>query len=114
MGEMEIDASVDVALQAWARDQRRASYLRELTYPSVSPCFATGGINCWDDVEDSGEAYLALAMDSIIDSLELIQRSAICNRYLASVFRGREGTLEAALASAVTEIKRKMFEKGLL
>lgn len=109
-----IDDQVDISLAAWAKWMRRPSHLQELSFPPVSPCFATGGINCWDDLEDSGEGYLATTMDSIVDSLELVQKSAIYNRYLASLFRGRAGTLEEALTAAVWEVKKKMLEKGLL
>lgn len=111
---VEIEESVDIALRAWARWMSSSSHLQELTYPAVSPCFATGGINCWDDLEDAGDGYRVTTLDAIIDSLEITQRSAIYNRYLASLFRGRPGTLEEALSNAVWEIKKKMFEKGLL
>lgn len=111
---VEIDESVDIALTAWARWMSSSSHLQELSYPAVSPCFATGGINCWDDLEDAGNGYRVTTLDAIIDGLEVTHRSAIYTRYLASLFRGRPGTLEEALANAVWEVKKKMFEKGLL
>lgn len=103
----------DSGLRAWRAWMVSSDHHKELGYPSTSPGFVTGGINCWDDLEESIGGVLVQAVDSIVAGLEVIERGAIYHHYLACVWRAREGVLEEALERAVGKVGRKLIERGL-
>ena len=46
-------------------------------YPTTSTCFATGGINCFDDMDSSAANYAARAVDGSVEGLEPELRASI-------------------------------------
>lgn len=101
------------ALEAWSEWMESPSDLRALWYPGKSAGFATGGINCYDDLEDGGAAILAQAIGQIVEELPLIQKSAIYHHYLATVWRAREGVLEQALEDGTLAVAKAMVVRGV-
>lgn len=108
-----LEQTVDGALRQWAAWMRGPSEIRELGYPSEAAGFATGGISCYDDLDESVLSIQVHGVDVIIAELPVLERSAVHHTYLCCVFRAREGVLEQALANAIQVIGRKMVARGL-
>lgn len=109
----DLNFVADRGLHDWARWMRAPSDLREMWYPAKSAGFVTGGIGCWDDLEDECDSYRAQGVSVIVEQLEVTQKSAVYNRYLGCVFRGRPGVLEEELKAALDRVGREMIVRGL-
>ena len=114
MSTADMEVSADHGLRIWADWMRSPSDLKELGYPDAATGFITGGIHCYDDLTESVDAVMAQGIGVIVEGLPTLERSAVYCEYLCCVFRAREGVLEAALASALTNVARRMLERGLL
>lgn len=104
-------------LAMWVAWQHAWSADDELGYPKQSPMFsgAQGGAvspDTFDHLCEQADAWVARAMDAIIDDLPPIERAAIYHLHLCAVFRGRD--LDAAYAAALEHLGMAMAAKGLL
>lgn len=102
------------AMDLWATWQKNGSADVRIWFPQKAVGFATGGVNCWDDVELSTEAWICGEIDSAVNALPPAQHAAIHHRYLDAVFRFPRGNYELLLEFAIQEIIRLILKKGVV
>lgn len=111
----KVPASVAVALDCWASWMRTGRDGRG--YPSKSCGFATGGIGCWDDLDESNSAHMAIAADGAIKGLEIELRTCIgivwlghspCTQGIGVI------DVDAVAVMAVKSIYRGLLIRGAL
>lgn len=102
------------AMDLWATWQKNGSGDVRIWFPQKSVGFATGGINCWNDVELSTDAWMCEIIDTAVDGLPPAQHAAIHNRYLDAVFRFPRNNYELLLEFAIEEIIRIIRKKGVV
>lgn len=103
---------IEDAMKMWASWQQNSGI--RLWYPQKAVGFASGGINCWDDVELSTDAWMCGEIDAAVDQLPPAQHAAIHNRYLEAVFRFPRNNYELLLEFALEEIIRLIRKKGVV
>jgi hypothetical protein len=103
---------LDWLLANWADFMRQPS--SKLGYPSKSLCLATGGGSSDDEFDamcDEVDTQCAQAIDSIIDSITLPQRTAINHQWLNVAHH--YPTQELDLVEALENIIRLANKRGL-
>jgi len=79
---------IDELLEMWAAWQER--YSLRLGHKAKSVGFATGGINCWDDLESSVSDWTCEAIDASVRQLSInhpSQAAAVHRQYLGTSWR---------------------------
>src|SRR5689334_1767432 len=76
---------VEVFLVRWAAWTR--AHKPKLGYPAKSPGFATGGINCYDDLQESADDHACRTMDKLVEDLKPAPRAAVRHCHLGEVWR---------------------------
>ena len=104
----EEDKRLDWLLDNWAEWMRAGRFGRGL--PTKSPGLRSTGASDSDDHLVGIDLRLARAMDAIIDSLPLAERTVIHHTRLASVWRLRVDIYET-LASARRQIRELMRKR---
>ena len=85
-------------------DWMRQGGTPERGYPTRSIGMHSTGANAFDELVRDVDIKLARVLDAVIDSLSHDQRSAVCNRHLASVWRLRRPQ-EDVYAEARIEVR---------
>lgn len=107
-----VPMSVGNALAAWA-DWMRGDVVSE-GLPSSSAGFATGGISCWDDLEEEGHAYAGAAVDVAVRKLDVVPRTCIEVIWLGhSYWENKRLDLEVTAAKGIEAIYLTLCEKGV-
>lgn len=107
-----VPAAVVNALKLWASWMHKDD--QQLGYSNHSAGFATGGINCWDDFEESTDDKTAAAVDPVVMSLSLRHRVAINHLFMAAVWSFAREPVKAVCEEAMQVVWRKMVERGVV
>lgn len=104
---------VGECLMMWKDAQDRGGMM--LGFPKQSAVFSSGGVNCWDDIEDGAWHYIVTLMDTIIRDLPNVQRLSVLmvTGQMAKVFSFGRITIEEAFDLAVDNIWRKLHVWGV-
>lgn len=107
-----VPAVIGVKLADWA-DWMRSEKVGA-GYPEKSAGFVTGGISCWDDLEDEGSAYACNATDAAIETLDVVSKVAISEVWLGCGWTMRRLDLEDVAVAAMQPLWRALMTKGVL
>lgn len=93
------------------------SYMKQnnhkLGYKSKSTGFHTGGIHSFDDLADEQDIRSAQIVDSCIDDLNAIERTAINVRWLGEATLVNQIMIDMHYNIALSKLSKKLTEKGL-
>jgi hypothetical protein len=103
--------TLDNALRDWAEWSNTQNH--RLWYPQKSVGFATGGINCWDDLENQVDSYICNAVDTAIHDLQPIERAAIYTKYIHAVYRFPRQNFEQIIENAEQNLLKALDKKGV-
>lgn len=106
-----IPDNADRLLRIWADYMRRGTVGKGA--PTKSAGFATGGIGCWDDLEESVDSSLATEVNTILNDMTGQHYCAISNHYASRVWRHR-GDEQAVLLEAVSEFCKRAKARALM
>lgn len=106
-----VDPATAYILSCWANWLRGGEVTRG--YPRTSAGFLTGGINCYDDLEESVNDHIAATASVIVQSMRETPRRMILAVWTGSVFP-TVADLQAATLEAVAEFEKAARVKGLL
>ena len=105
-----VPESVAGALNCWVDWMHRSAGVAG--YPKASIGFKTGGINCFDDLDDRASSYAARAVDGSMESLDSDQRSCIGHIWLDNVMPNRNIDVDKIAAEAVRIIYHGLQLRG--
>ncbi|SEO78163.1 hypothetical protein [Nitrosovibrio sp. Nv6] len=115
MGKIEIVEPIsrlEVILLTWADWMKRGGSVAR-GYPGKACGFAELGATSIEDMEDTGDVWLAQAVDAIIRGLPEEERSAIHHQYLDARYRGLVVFYAATLRRAKGMIQAGIERKGI-
>jgi hypothetical protein len=101
---------VEANLQNWACWMRAGGL--SIGFPQKSAGFTAGGTSTdFESMLEIADAVAAEMVDCLIDGLPGIEQIAIANKYLQTVFRGRN--LETALERAKVSLREGLMKRGM-
>jgi hypothetical protein len=104
------DTRLEFHLSNWARWMELGGIA--LGFPPKSAGFVGGGYNHeFDTMVADADTRAAETVDALIDGLPILENIAICHRYLAAVWRGRD--LESALDRAKDKLRTGLQHRGM-
>ena len=107
----QVPQSVASAMEDWSNWMRHGTGVKG--YPGASVGFTTGGVNCFDDLDDAAANYAARAVDGAIDSLDHVSRTCIGIIWLGHTIRLNRINVEDKAIEAVRIIWRGLQIRGV-
>lgn len=105
------DGKVAYYLELWSDWMK--GHDSKLGYKKKSSGFLTGGIHSVEDWEEEGDVKSAQIVDSCIDDLNAIERTAINVRWLGEKTLVNPIMIDVHYGVAVSKLSKKLSEKGL-
>jgi hypothetical protein len=103
---------LEIQLQIWADWMRHGGAI-EQGYPHKAAGLAQLGVTSITDIEDTGDIWLARAIDTIVGDLPDQERAAINHQYLDSKYRYQIVFYAPTLHNAKKLIQAGVDRKGI-
>ena len=103
--------TLDNALKDWAEWSNTQNH--RLWFPKQSVVFSTGGINCWDDLENQVDSFICNAVDAAIHDLIPQETAAIYTKYIHATYRFPRFDFDQTIESAETNLSKALIKKGV-
>ena len=107
----QVPQSVASAMECWANWMRHGIGVKG--YPTSSCGFASGGVNCFDDLDDAAASYAARAVDGSVEGLDHVSRSCIGIIWLGHTVRYNRIDVEEKATEAIRVIWRGLQIRGV-
>lgn len=106
-----VPQSVVSAMDSWAKWMQHGAVGRGYSTHAVG--FASGGINCYDDMQEEAENYAARTVDGAVNSLDHTSRTCIGIVWLGHSIYYRRINVEEKAQEAMRVIWRRLQVFGI-